>query len=110
MAGKHSLPVEHLFRKERGYADQCWICMRPKRDHPTKESKKHHGPTRHRGKYKPNWHWSHAKCYPNGVCYIGVEVIKLRVYHDSYAEAPGNELLPDMVSITFSGESDTLAL
>ncbi len=42
---------------------------------------RYHG--RHRGKYKPGFHWSHVKCYPSGTCHVSTRKVRWKPYFGS---------------------------
>jgi len=106
---KHHYPVEHQFAFQWSWPDECWICTRPKNQHPPKSSRRM-GRGRHRGEYKPSFHWAHEKCYENGVCRIKTETAVLHFYSDLYAPEAPVQLLPDSQGITFSSKSDPSAV
>lgn len=45
---------------------------------------------KHRGTYRPSWHWPHLACYPWG-CHIATETAELHIYYDASGPARGGE-------------------
>ena len=62
---------------------------------------------KHNGAYQPSVHWSHPKCYPNGLCLLGIRSVMIRPYIDVGSKVPWNEVgtIPNSQSIRFQGEA-----
>lgn len=65
---------------------------------------------RHRGKYVPNPHWRHHKCYPNGVCMTGIRSMMIRPYVDANGHTMDTPAVHEDGSIDFFTNSQWIAI
>jgi hypothetical protein len=60
---------------------------------------------KHRGKYQPNWHWSHISCHPWG-CHVGTHKVELKVYQDYDIKPEALGLQDEFTTIRFTKPVD----